>query len=222
MDQSTAAYGRPGGALAISGGIVLAIINVVLPSEDEDVDHFVRVARSNSWPYLHLGLILGVFVTVAGLWLIARALGPRSVWHDFTAMGLASGGTLMVLGAAVAGVAVRKQADEWLVAVPEHNVATFFSAMTADHIAYAIFGVALLVLVGLVPILIAVLMLRTDRPLRALAAGGVVVGALGVVAGLVQLTAELDTSLIATAGPAAVLLWIIITGAVMLRRAPAE
>ena len=80
--------------------------------------------------------------------------------------------------------------------------------------AYGLFAAAGVVLLGVAPVLLSAALYRSGGH-RALAFGGVIAGILGVVAGFLQLTAEVDTFAIYLAASLAVTAWSLAVGVML-------
>jgi predicted ferric reductase len=203
-------------ASLIVGSLLALACNVALPRESDDGRYITRIASSDSWPWLHAALIVAVLLIVLGLYGLAAELRERLPMITIVGSGMVTlGGGLMVSALAIAGVALRKASDNFVGAIPIDRPATFFSAVSFDRLSYALFGAAAVVLLGVVPIILGEGLWMTER--RAVGALGVGAGVAGVVAGIVQLTAEMDTSLLYLVASLAVTVWTLALGVALWR-----
>ena len=213
---------RRGAAAALIGGSLLAAVcNVALPRESDDGAFLDRIASSDTWPWLHAGLVVAVLLIVVGLYGLIVDLRTAAPATTAAASGLTTlGAGLMVSALAIAGVALRKAADNFAGAIESDRAATFFSAISFDRLSYALFGAAALVLLGAVPVLLGTALWSDQR--RGVGALGVAAGVAGVIAGIVQLTAEMNTSTLYLAASLAVTAWSLAVGVMLWRGEPLE
>ena len=205
------------GSALIVGSLLGAACNLALPRESDDARLIERVGTSDLWTWLHAGLLVSVLLVLVGLHALTRLVAREdSGLASLAAGALVIGGTLMLCALAVAGVALRKSADNFIQAAPEDYVATFFVALGFDRLAYGLFAAAGVVLLGVAPVLLSVALYRSGGH-RALAFGGVVAGVLGAIAGFVQLTAEANTFVIYLAASLAVTVWSLAVGVMLWR-----
>jgi hypothetical protein len=210
-------WGRVESVAVILGSILAAACNLALPHEDDDLEFIERVARSDAWPWLHTGLFVAVLLILVGLNGLVSVVRTNQPTPASLASGaLLVGGALMLSGLAVAGVALRKAADNFAVAIEQDRAGSFFSALGFDRLSYALYAAAGVVLLGIAPVVLGWALWQDGRS-RALAAGGVVAGVLGIVAGLVQLTAEVDTFVLYLCASLAVTVWSLAVGALLWR-----
>jgi hypothetical protein len=214
---------RVAGVVGIASALVAGIANLLLPVESEDVDYLVRIAESDTWPLLHVLIVAAVVGISASLVVFVRSLSAAStVARDLALGALAVGTSLMLVAVGIAGTALRKRADEWLVAAPEHNVATFFAATSTEDLAYAVYGVAFVVLLGVMPLAVGAALASSGSQRRWLVVLSVVAGVFGLLAGFVQITVETDTALLSVVASTVVLVWTLAIGVVMWRSTTTE
>ena len=108
------------GSALIVGSLLAAACNLALPRASDDARLIERVGTSDIWAGLHAGLFVAVLLILVGWHGLATLLSRRESGLAYLATGaLVIGGTLMLCALAVAGVAPRKSADNFLKAVPE-------------------------------------------------------------------------------------------------------
>jgi hypothetical protein len=214
---------RLGGGLVLFAGIVTATLNLLLPRANAENDYLAKIATSNTWSFLHAGLIIGVISLLVGLLILLRSLSDRArLWRDIAFGAISAGGTVLLLALAVSAAALRKRADAWLPtgdpSTDPFNIPTFLSAETVDHVTWAMYGLAALLLLGLMPLAVGVVLRGNGGYPGWLSWLSGVVGLAGIGLGLVQLTAELDTSTAYLVVSIAVIIWTLCLGALMFQR----
>ena len=210
-------YRRIAGICTVVGGLLAIGCNIALPHDDDDFRFVEEIGRSDSWPWLHAGLFLGVLLLLVGLHaLVQEVRAERPELASLATGALLVGGTLMLSALAVAGSAQRKAADNVLFVGPGRDLSgSFFSALGFDRLAYALFAAAAVTLLGAVPLATGAALLRR---IPALGVAGLVAGALGVVTGFVQLVAEVDTFALYLVTSVCVTLWAMAAGVWLVRR----
>jgi hypothetical protein len=211
-----ATYRRIAGTCMVVGGLLALGCNIALPHDDDDFRFVEEIGRSNSWPWLHAGLFVGVLLLLVGLHaLVQEVRAERPELASLATGALLVGGTLMLAALAVAGSAQRKAADNMLFVGRGPDLSgSFFSALGFDRLAYALFAAASVTLLGTVPLATGAALLRR---VPALGITGLIAGALGVVTGLVQLVAEVDTFALYLVTSVCVTLWAMAAGAWLVR-----
>ena len=140
--QMQQAQVKLGAGSAILGAVLALIVNPLhgdLPAEPAAA--FARVAASDSWGLLHLGIIASVVFILGGLsglsqvadrpW--AQALARLSV---FVAL---PGAAVMIVGLAIDGFATKALADLWANAAGADQAAAFRVAVAVEEIQNALF-----------------------------------------------------------------------------------
>ena len=220
--QRAGGIGMPTGPTLIIAGVLAVVGNVLHPRfSGEHVDNYRQMARSHSLIAADLVLLATFVVLTAGLTAVVAELEDAHRLVRAARAFVVVGGTTAIVQTGVELHALRGQARIFAHAEPLDRVGSFWSANAVDHLNEALTGIWVLVLLGAVPLVIAIA--QYDR--RAAPLGVVLVGlaggALSCVVGVWELLLQeiggADVALAVSSG--LVTIWVLATGIVLTRRA---
>jgi hypothetical protein len=126
---------RVAAVLMFLGEIIFGVAGYLHPAHEPANSHagvFAEYANSANWTLVHLGQFAGMFVIIAGLLVLFRALNVRSGMAGLVAQGAAVSAvvTLALYGflQAVDGVALKQAVNAWANAPQAEKAARFASA----------------------------------------------------------------------------------------------
>ena len=155
------------GSAAIAGGVLALVGNLLHPRYNgEDFDNYHKIAGSEAcFPHCRLVLIPALILVVAGMVAIARSLhsGRGSVLSDYGRLAAIVGGTIAIAQLGVETYAFRQQAVIFVGADSAGQRGAFWATRAIDHLNTALGSSWTIVLLGLVPLLLGIAMLRTGR-----------------------------------------------------------
>jgi TM2 domain-containing membrane protein YozV len=218
---------RIGGGGAVVGGVVTLVGNILHPRESgqlDDAESLLDVAaRSDLWVTSHFVILIGLAVLLGGFYGLARSIAgePGTAWarlaFGFATIGTVFGIALMLTEA----TAVAEVADRWANSSGTEKDLALASGSPLYELSLTFAAGGALFLVGLTPVLYGVAMLRSTEYAPWLGWAGVVFGAIGVAAGVLDTVTDLTTLAqfvlfpIAAAG---LTFWMIYLGTLMWRR----
>jgi hypothetical protein len=212
---------RWGGAAAVIGAVVALVTNLLHP-RISDYENYVgetlaKVAMSDAWIPIHLGLLLGTLLIVVGLFAFARSMkgGPAD---GLARLGL--GAVLVAAPVAVATLLVDGYATKQIAeAVAAGGDQTAGAAVL--HVAWALFAGLIILFVGVAPALLGLAAARSGIYPAWLGWAAVILGVVAVADGFVAAwdgpSAGFFLVFIATSG--LLTLWVLVLGVLVGRRA---
>jgi len=217
---------RIGGAAAILGSLLAAVGNLLHPvtPRADPVGVAQVIAQSESWTLIHLVIVLGILLMLAGLIALRHSI-QGGLPEALARLGVAAatvGVTIGLVTVILDGVAAKQLADQWA-AAPDHEKAVALGLVSANEtINFALAGLFNMSFAGVPFILFGLAVALGDAHPRWLGWTAVAAGSGSIGAGLVQaFTGEpTTTSLILTIiGPTVISLWLLVMGILMLRKA---
>jgi hypothetical protein len=214
---------RYSGICAASGGVLALIGSLTTPSFDGDLGEVLEGVAASQWrPVALLLQLIGVVLLVVGVLGIAHILAERAGgWPAAAARPLVVIGGAIALVSLAVGMNTYRQLAEVYAAAPDADASTALgTAYVAASLLDALDAAWTLVLLGLVPVLLAVAMYRTRVFPAWLAALAVLGGAVGIVVGTTGLFAvdDLDLTVPALIGELLVAVAVIAAGALLTLR----
>lgn len=220
----TEATRRGTAALALSGGVVALVGNLLAPRFNADnVEVYRKVAHSTRFTVADV-IVLAALLLVTAAFVGISHLGPRTPSAQLRSLGrlaTVTGGAIAVLETGVALYAYRQQAISFADANGPQQVYAFWATNAVDHVMTAMFSVWTLLLLGLAPLLLGAAQLRERSVNAVIAALGVVGGLVCAVVGVAELLTDTpsDFDIPFLVGSLLVTAWLLATG-VLLWRAP--
>ena len=221
-------YLRMGGAMAVLGGVLALVGNVLHPrwSDVDDVELYTNIADSGIWKADHLILVVALIFTTAGIVAVARALegGDGDALARYGLLATVIGGSVAIANISVDGYAMRAAAENFVDAIPQDRSGAFWAVNAVDNVSSAMFSVWTLVLLGVSPLLLGLAAIRSGRIAAwigwAAVLGGVVSGGVGL-AGLADV--DPDSLIIPfLVGSMLVTVWVLGAGWTVWQQASAD
>lgn len=179
---------RWGGLAAVVGGVLALVGNVLHPrwTDMDDVERYRELADSGIWKVDHLLLVVALLLTTAGTVAIARSLEGRDgdALAQYGRIATVVGGAISLAAIGLDAYAYRVAAENFVGAIPQDQVASFWAVNAIDHVSTALFNVFTLVLLGVAPLLIGLAAMRSRRYPAWVAWAATVGGAVCFVVGL--------------------------------------
>jgi rhodanese-related sulfurtransferase len=152
------------GLLLVGGELLGLIVGAFHAGGAKPNNHaaaFKQYAESDAWTAVHIGLFVSALIIVAGLVVLARALGHNERGRNLAvliAVGAAVSAAAAGLVLAIDGVALKQTVDAWVNAVPAEKALAFHDAevarwmewgansfqATAEGVTYLLLGWAIL------------------------------------------------------------------------------
>jgi hypothetical protein len=212
---------RWGGAAAVVGAVVALVTNLLHPRisnyENYVGETLAKVAKSDAWIPIHLGLLVGSLLIVLGLFAVARSMkgGPADGLARLALGSLLVAAPVAVATLLVDGYATKQIAD----AVAAGGDQTAGAAVL--HVAWALFTGLIILFVGVTPALLGMAAARSGIYPAWLGWAAVILGIVAVADGIVAAwdgpSAAFFAVFIATSG--LLTLWVLILGVLVGRRA---
>ena len=217
-DQSQESLWRIGGLLAIVGGIIFMVANLLHPrSSDIEVyeEQIETVADSDIWIVDHLAFMLGALLITLGLYALARFLytTPGSHWARLAVIPLVISGAVVTVLMGLDGIASKFVHDS-LAAAPRSESAQRVSLMM-EEIDVGVFSVYILVFFGLTILLYGLAVGYSGTYPSWLGPVAVALGAASIVIGTIQAIDGLSvliTSVLFVLVASLVNVWVIVMG----------
>ena len=209
-------------ALAVLGAVVALVGNALAPRYSGDtVDTYRKVADSTRFEVSTLIVLAAVLIVVAAFVGLSRVSpGRSSELAGYGRLAAVTGGAIAVLQEGLQLFAYRQQARAFAEANTDNVVSAFWATNAVDHISGALFATWTIVLLGLAPLLLGAMQLRsggTGWLGLAAVVGGAVCAVVGVGSLLVSDQSTYDIPF--AVGSVLVTLWLLATGVLMWRRA---
>jgi hypothetical protein len=219
---------RIGSVGAVLGSLCAAVGNLLHPvTPRDDPEGVARViAGSDAWTLLHVVIIAGIVLMLAGLIAIRHAIdgGAAEALARLGVHAATVGVTIGLITVVLDGVAAKQLADQWA-AAPDAAKAVALSAVSANEtVNFALAGMFNVAFAGVPFVLIGLGVALSGAFPRWLGWVAAAAGVGSIAAGLVQaFTGEpTTTSLVLTIiGPTVISLWLLVMG-VLLGRAAAR
>ena len=221
---------RIGSVAAVLGSLLAGVGNLLHPvTPRDDPDGVARViADSDPWTLIHLVLVLGLILMLAGLLGLRYSIEKTGLAAALTHLGMYAatvGATLGVATVILDGVAAKQLADQWA-AAPEASQAVALAVVSANEtMNFALAGMFNACFAGVPFLLFGLAVTRADGYPRWLGWVAFTAGIGSIGAGVIQaLTGRPTmTSLVLTIiGPTVISVWLLVMGVLMWRRTTAE
>ncbi len=159
---------RFGAGAAVAGAVLGLVGNVLHPRYGDlsDVELYRRIATNNAWVPADLLILAALVLSVAGIVAVARSLrggGANESLADWARLGAVAGGAIAIAQTGVDAFALRQAARAFAGAADPDVVGAFWATNAIDKLSTALFATWTLVLLGIVPLLLAVAAVRTRR-----------------------------------------------------------
>src|SRR3954469_8882015 len=154
-----------GSALAISGGVVALVGNLMAPrfDQDENVEVFRAIAKSDLLAPSGLVLLVAFLLTTAGIYAVASTMrgtaGDDAAWMGRAAV--AAGGTIAVTQVCVETFALRQLAKLFASSDGQNQQGAFWATSAVDKVNSGLFNTWTILFLGLAPLLIGAAMLQS-------------------------------------------------------------
>lgn len=185
---------RMSGAGGVAAGLLLLIFNALHPRQSpaelgDTVALLDDVVGFPSWTLIHVGILVGVVLLLPLFWAVSRlAHGSKTEGWARLAWGSAvTGITITLVWAAVDGVGLAGAAEAWANGGGGRDSAAFASADALFRVGNSLFALWQFMLVGCTALLYAVAIRGVGGLSSWLSPLAMVAGALGLVAGLIQM-----------------------------------
>jgi hypothetical protein len=214
-----------GGWSGIIGGLLVCAANGLHPHpNDFHLEALLTdIAHSNTWPLIHLTLVIALFLVLTALVAIAFTVEeePGATIARFACVASLLGGALIFVSTAIDGFAMNQLARSWFDASSAEKAAALRIADAFEVAQYAIYSLSVVLFLGIGILLYGFATLRTStypRPLGWLAivagAGALVVGIAQVMRGPEFRATEIFFVLFSMLST----LWILLMGLLLLRK----
>jgi hypothetical protein len=126
-----------GSVAAVLGAVCAGVGNLLHPITPRDDPHGVAsvIVRSELWTLIHLLIVVGTMLMLAGLLAIRHSMGREGVTGALTRLAMYAatiGTTLGVVTVILDGVAAKQLADQWA-AAPESGKAVALAVVSANE-----------------------------------------------------------------------------------------
>jgi hypothetical protein len=220
---------RLGGISAVVGAVLGGVGNLVHPvtPEHDPVGVARVIADSGIWTPVHLVIVLGIFLMLAGLIAIYHSIrgGLPGALARFGLFAAVAGATIGLVLVILDGVAARQLAQEWASAAPGEKATALGLVHLNETLNFAlaslfnfVFAAATFILFGL-----AVALSRVYPGWLGWAV--LVAGVASIGAGLVQALVGEPTAaskILTIFGPTVITLWLLVMGVLLLRMPPSS
>lgn len=221
---------RIGSVAAIVGAVLAGVGNGLHPviPRDDPVGVARAIAVSGHWTLIHVVIVFGLIMMLAGLLGIRHSLASGGLTGALTRLGMYAatlGTTLGIITVTLDGVAAKQLADQWAAATEPTRSIALGLVSANETINFALAGIFNLSFAGIPFVLFGLAMARADTYPRWLGwvAFGAGIGSIG--AGLVQAFTGQPTVLsfvLTIIGPTVIALWLLVIGVLLWRRSSDE
>lgn len=213
-----------GGMAAILGSLFAGTGNLLHPVTPRDDPEGVAqvIAQSENWIFVHLIIILGILLMLAGLVAI-RLMIVGGLAEALARLGIYAatiGVTVGLITVILDGVAAKQLADKWAEANEAEKMIALYLVSSNETINFALAGLFNITFAGVPSILIGLSVASGNSFPKWLGWIAVAAGCGSIGAGLIQaFTGEPTiTSLVLTIiGPTTICLWLLVMGIVILQ-----
>jgi hypothetical protein len=219
---------RIGAGAAILGAVAAGVGNLLHPITPRDDPPGVAhvIANSDAWTLIHLVIVLGVILMMAGLLAVRHSIMGSSLTDALTRLGMYAatiGATVGVITVILDGVAAKQLADQWAAAPASTKAAALGLVSINETINFALASLFNMSFAGVPFVLFGLAVVKAGAHPYPRWLGWVAFGAgIGsILAGLVQSLTGKPTvaSLILTIiGPTVIALWMLTIGVLLWRR----
>ena len=217
---------RIGGGAAILGSLFAAVGNLLHPVTPRDDPEGVAqvIAQSEHWTLIHLIIVLGIILMLAGLIAIRHSIegGLPKALARLGFYAATVGVTVGLITVILDGVAAKQLADQWAMASESEKPVALSLVSANETINFALAGLFNMSFAGVPFILFGLAVALSHAYPRGLGWTAAAAGSGSIGAGLVQAFTGEPTmaSLILTIiGPTVISLWLLVMGILLLRKA---
>jgi hypothetical protein len=215
---------RIGGASAILGSLFAGVGNLLHPVTPRNDPEGVAqvIAQSQQWTLIHLIILLGVILMLAGLVAIRHVI-EGGLPEALARLGIYAGTigvTVGMITVILDGVAAKTLADQWAVAPDSEKTLALHLVSANETINFAIAGLFNMSFAGVPFILLGLAIALSQAFPRWLGWTAAAAGSGSIGAGLVQaFTGEptLASLILTIVGPTVISLWLLVMGILLLR-----
>ncbi len=215
---------RIGGAAAILGSLFAAVGNLLHPITPRDDPEGVAqvIAQSELWTLIHLIIVLGIILMLAGLIAIRHSIegGLPEALARLGMYAATVGVTVGLITVILDGVAAKQLADQWAMASESEKPVALSLVSANETINFALAGLFNMSFAGVPFILFGLAVALSHAYPRWLGWTAAAAGSGSIGAGLVQVFSGEPTmaSLILTIiGPTVISLWLLVMGILLVR-----
>jgi hypothetical protein len=223
----TSRLGAAGGIAGALLGMAGNLAHPATPAASEDAEGLARtIADSGSWVPSHLVILLGLPLMLGGLVAIAHSIrdGLPGALARLGSIAAAAGVTVGLVLLAIDGVAAKHLAQAWATAPPEEQAAALQAFLAEEAINFALGTLFYIQFAGVTFVLLGLAVAWSGLYPRWLGWTAVVAGVGSLVVGLVQAPVgetNAVTRIPSIVFPTVITLWLVWTGVLLLRKAPA-
>jgi hypothetical protein len=217
---------RIGGGAAILGSLCAAVGNLLHPITPRDDPEGVAqvIAQSEFWTLIHLVIVLGIILMLAGLVAIRHSIegGLPEALARLGVYAATVGVTVGLITVILDGVAAKQLADQWAMAPESEKTIALGMVSANETINFALAGLFNMSFAGVPFILFGLAVALSHAYPRWLGWTAAAAGSGSIGAGLVQAFTGEPTmaSLILTIiGPTVISLWLLVMGILLTRKA---
>ena len=213
-----------GGWSAIVGALLAFVANALHPQGATADELLGDTASFKLWTLLHFGIIVAAILILIGLATLAQSfITERAAALSKVAFVIAQiGAVVLIVGISIDGFASKKLADGWVAATQADKASAYQLAIAVDQIQGGLFAMWVLLIFGLPFLLFGLAILTGDGYPRWLGAIAVLGGIACSIFGTKQFldaTPNTPFTLLFLAGSTALILWTLVLGILMTRRA---
>ncbi len=215
---------RIGGGAAILGSLCAAVGNLLHPITPRDDPEGVAqvIAQSEVWTLIHLVIVLGIILMLAGLVAIRHSIkgGLPEALAQLGVYAATIGATVGLITVILDGVAAKQLADQWAMASESEKQIALGSVSANETINFAIAGLFNMSFAGVPFILFGLAVALSHAYPRWLGWTAAIAGIGSIGAGLVQaFTGEptMASLTLTIIGPTVISLWLLVMGILLVR-----
>ena len=175
---------RLGAAFGLAGSAIAVLTNLFHPRTpvDDDAEWFRVIADSGLWNLVHLLIGVAILLVLAGLVALSRYIQdtPGSAWGTFTLVVGVVGAAVALVHTAVDGFAFKHVADRWAAGGAPGDGPLYELVQMMDAISGGLFNMFNGTLLGVVPLLGGMAVLRSGRFGAWVGLVGIIGGAIGM------------------------------------------
>ena len=219
---------RTGAGLGLAGALLAVVVNLLHPrtTGTADTARFELIADSSLWKIDHYLVAVVVLMTLAGFVALGRYVEdtPGQPWARLAVAGGIAATAIGLLVAAIDGYALKAVIDRWADAGSPSEGPLLEAVHAVEAISTGVFNTFNGTVVGIIPVLGGLAVLRSGRFVGWIGALAILGGVIGLVVDLVGTLDELTpflANVVFTAGALMVTVWAIVINWTMFKEASA-